>query len=74
MKLESSSDTDSSNPNTCSSKSFPKNTEFSYRDDFSVIQRIKVYKEVLVDSNCFQIVRIFISTVQFIGASGEVVM
>ena len=30
MKLESSSDTDSSSQNTCSSKTFPKNTEFLY--------------------------------------------
>ena len=28
MKMNSLSDTDSSNENTCSSKNFPKNTEF----------------------------------------------
>ena len=43
MKFESSSDADSSSQNVYSSKSFLKNTEFSYGDDFCVVRRIKVY-------------------------------
>ena len=43
MMLESSSDTESSSQNTHSSKSFPKNTQFLYGDDFCVVRRIKVY-------------------------------